>query len=75
MLFGCVWVVNGSSTYGAQGFVQGSVGAAIGGACAHPLDLIKVRLQLQAEGAKLNMLQRLSFTWFPQPIAHKIRQK
>ena len=25
-----------------QGFVQGSVGAAIGGSCAHPLDLIKV---------------------------------
>ena len=24
-----------------QGFVQGSVGAAIGGSCAHPLDLIK----------------------------------
>ncbi|CAK9099278.1 unnamed protein product [Durusdinium trenchii] len=40
-----------------KGFFQGSVGAAIGGACAHPLDLIKVRMQLQAEGTKLNMLQ------------------
>lgn len=40
-----------------KGFVQGSVGAAIGGACAHPLDLIKVRMQLQAEGTKLTMLQ------------------
>ncbi|CAE7235176.1 PUMP5 [Symbiodinium pilosum] len=26
---------------GKLGFVQGSVGAAIGGSCAHPLDLIK----------------------------------
>jgi len=40
-----------------KGFVQGSVGAAVGGSCAHPLDLIKVRMQLQTEGAKLNMLQ------------------
>lgn len=39
-----------------KGFVQGSVGAAVGGCCAHPLDLIKVRLQLQ-QGEKLNMLQ------------------
>ena len=31
-----------SSCFSWQGFVQGSVGAAIGGACAHPLDLIKV---------------------------------
>lgn len=38
-----------------KGFVQGSVGAAIGGSCAHPLDLIKVRMQLQTEGPKLNM--------------------
>jgi len=37
-----------------KGFVQGSVGAAIGGSCAHPLDLIKVRLQLQT-GEKLGM--------------------
>ncbi|CAJ1433574.1 unnamed protein product [Effrenium voratum] len=42
-----------------QGFVQGSIGAAIGGACAHPLDLIKVRMQLQTD-TKLNMLQRPS---------------
>jgi len=40
-----------------KGFVQGSVGAAVGGSCAHPLDLIKVRMQLQTEGAKLNMMQ------------------
>ncbi|CAE7247020.1 PUMP5 [Symbiodinium sp. CCMP2592] len=40
-----------------QGFVQGSVGAAIGGSCAHPLDLIKVRMQLQTEVPKLSMLQ------------------
>merc|ERR1719401_216671 len=40
-----------------KGFVQGSLGAAIGGSCAHPLDLIKVRLQLQTEVPKLNMLQ------------------
>lgn len=33
-----------------KGFVQGSVGAMVGGACAHPLDLIKVRLQLQGQG-------------------------
>jgi solute carrier family 25 oxoglutarate transporter 11 len=39
-----------------KGFFQGSVGAAIGGAVAHPLDLIKVRMQLQTE-TKLNMLQ------------------
>lgn len=41
-----------------KGFVQGSVGAAIGGAVAHPLDLIKVRMQLQTDATtKLNMLQ------------------
>mmetsp|Transcript_127035 Transcript_127035/g.253893 ORF Transcript_127035/g.253893 Transcript_127035/m.253893 type:complete len:310 (+) Transcript_127035:59-988(+) len=41
-----------------KGFVQGSVGAAIGGACAHPLDLIKVRMQLQTDATnKLNMVQ------------------
>jgi len=40
-----------------KGFVQGSVGAAVGGSCAHPLDLIKVRMQLQTDGPKLNMLQ------------------
>lgn len=44
-----------------KGFVQGSIGAMVGGAAAHPLDLIKVRLQLQgqggAQGAKLGMMQ------------------
>jgi hypothetical protein len=40
-----------------KGFVQGSLGAAIGGCCAHPLDLIKVRMQLQTEIPKKNMLQ------------------
>jgi len=40
-----------------KGFVQGSVGAAVGGSCAHPLDLIKVRMQLQTEMPKLNMVQ------------------
>jgi solute carrier family 25 oxoglutarate transporter 11 len=33
------------------------LGAAFGGACAHPLDLIKVRMQLQTETPKLNMVQ------------------
>jgi len=37
-----------------KGFVQGSLGAAVGGSCAHPLDLIKVRLQLQT-GEKIGM--------------------
>lgn len=40
-----------------KGFVQGSVGAAIGGCVAHPLDLLKVRMQLQTEVPKLNMVQ------------------
>jgi solute carrier family 25 oxoglutarate transporter 11 len=45
-----------------KGFAQGSLGAAVGGAAAHPLDLIKVRMQLQGQGAeanapKLNMVQ------------------
>eukprot|EP00405_Crypthecodinium_cohnii_P017714 CAMPEP_0206451796 /NCGR_PEP_ID=MMETSP0324_2-20121206/19563_1 /ASSEMBLY_ACC=CAM_ASM_000836 /TAXON_ID=2866 /ORGANISM="Crypthecodinium cohnii, Strain Seligo" /LENGTH=300 /DNA_ID=CAMNT_0053921763 /DNA_START=70 /DNA_END=972 /DNA_ORIENTATION=+ len=40
-----------------KGFLQGSIGAAVGGSCAHPLDLIKVRMQLQTEVPKLNMLQ------------------
>lgn len=40
-----------------KGFVQGSLGAAIGGAVAHPLDLIKVRLQLQTETPRLGMTQ------------------
>jgi len=39
-----------------KGFVQGSIGAAVGGSCAHPLDLIKVRMQIQ-QGETLNMLQ------------------
>ncbi len=37
-----------------KGFVQGSVGAVIGGCSAHPLDLIKVRMQLQGENIKKN---------------------
>lgn len=40
-----------------KGFLQGSLGAAAGGCCAHPLDLIKVRMQLQTEVPKLNMVQ------------------
>jgi len=40
-----------------KGFVQGSLGAAFGSCCAHPLDLIKVRMQLQTETPKLNMVQ------------------
>jgi len=40
-----------------KGFVQGSLGAAVGGCCAHPLDLIKVRMQLQKEVPPLNMMQ------------------
>ena len=32
-----------------KGFVQGSVGAMVGSSFAHPLDLIKVRLQLQGQ--------------------------
>lgn len=40
-----------------KGFVQGSLGAAVGGSCAHPLDLIKVRMQLQTGAEKLNMFQ------------------
>jgi len=40
-----------------KGFVQGSLGAAVGGCCAHPLDLLKVRLQLQTETPKLGMSQ------------------
>ena len=34
-----------------KGFVQGAVGAMTGAAVSHPLDLIKVRLQIQGEGA------------------------
>jgi solute carrier family 25 oxoglutarate transporter 11 len=37
--------------------VQGSAGAMVGGCCAHPLDLIKVRMQLQKEVPPLNMVQ------------------
>mmetsp|Transcript_71871 Transcript_71871/g.208278 ORF Transcript_71871/g.208278 Transcript_71871/m.208278 type:complete len:303 (-) Transcript_71871:114-1022(-) len=40
-----------------KGFVTGSIGAAVGGSCAHPLDLLKVRMQLQTETPKLNMGQ------------------
>jgi len=39
-----------------KGFVQGSLGAAVGGCASHPMDLIKVRMQIQT-GAKFNMLQ------------------
>eukprot|EP00413_Alexandrium_margalefii_P043355 CAMPEP_0204605190 /NCGR_PEP_ID=MMETSP0661-20131031/58336_1 /ASSEMBLY_ACC=CAM_ASM_000606 /TAXON_ID=109239 /ORGANISM="Alexandrium margalefi, Strain AMGDE01CS-322" /LENGTH=315 /DNA_ID=CAMNT_0051616413 /DNA_START=42 /DNA_END=989 /DNA_ORIENTATION=+ len=46
-----------SSSGAWKGFVQGSVGAAVGGSCAHPLDLIKVRMQLQTDAVKLNMAQ------------------
>ena len=38
-----------------KGFIQGSVGAMVGSSFAHPLDLIKVRLQLQGEGVKQGM--------------------
>eukprot|EP00591_Stephanopyxis_turris_P004229 CAMPEP_0195515814 /NCGR_PEP_ID=MMETSP0794_2-20130614/6752_1 /TAXON_ID=515487 /ORGANISM="Stephanopyxis turris, Strain CCMP 815" /LENGTH=61 /DNA_ID=CAMNT_0040644299 /DNA_START=36 /DNA_END=218 /DNA_ORIENTATION=- len=40
-----------------KGFLQGSVGAMVGGAAAHPLDVLKVRMQIQGEGvvgARLN---------------------
>ena len=33
-----------------KGFVQGAIGAMTGAAVSHPLDLIKVRLQIQGEG-------------------------
>eukprot|EP00286_Rhodomonas_abbreviata_P029553 CAMPEP_0181308220 /NCGR_PEP_ID=MMETSP1101-20121128/11336_1 /TAXON_ID=46948 /ORGANISM="Rhodomonas abbreviata, Strain Caron Lab Isolate" /LENGTH=260 /DNA_ID=CAMNT_0023414567 /DNA_START=316 /DNA_END=1098 /DNA_ORIENTATION=+ len=34
-----------------QGFVQGAVGASMGAAASHPLDLLKVRMQIQGEAA------------------------
>ena len=34
-----------------KGFAQGAIGAMTGGAASHPLDLIKVRMQIQGEGA------------------------
>ena len=34
-----------------KGFVQGAVGAMVGASASHPLDLIKVRMQIQGEGA------------------------
>ncbi len=34
-----------------KGFVQGALGAMSGAAVSHPLDLIKVRMQIQGEGA------------------------
>ena len=39
-----------------KGFVQGSIGAVIGGCSAHPLDLLKVRMQLQGENIKKNKI-------------------
>lgn len=39
-----------------KGFLQGSIGAVVGGCSAHPLDLIKVRMQLMTDGAKQSML-------------------
>ncbi len=30
---------------------------AVGGSCAHPLDLLKMRMQLQTKSSKLNMMQ------------------
>merc|ERR1719436_827327 len=49
--------LQGASSKAWKGFVQGSIGAAIGGCVAHPLDLLKVRMQLQSEVPKLNMVQ------------------
>jgi len=52
--------LQGASSKAWKGFVQGSVGAAVGGCVAHPLDLLKVRMQLQTEVPKLNMVQMFS---------------
>lgn len=40
-----------------KGFVRGSLAAMNGAAVSHPLDLIKVRLQVQTEGSRMGMLQ------------------
>ena len=41
-----------------KGFIQGSLGAVIGSTVAHPIDLIKVRMQLSNKnnGSKINIL-------------------
>lgn len=40
-----------------KGFVTGAIGAMTGSAISHPLDLIKVRLQVQGEAAAKNTLR------------------
>lgn len=52
--------LQGSQTSPAKvwkGFVQGSLGAAVGASASHPLDLIKVRMQLHTDGSKLSVAQ------------------
>uniref|UniRef100_A0A7C9EWL1 Uncharacterized protein n=1 Tax=Opuntia streptacantha TaxID=393608 RepID=A0A7C9EWL1_OPUST len=36
---------------GIKGFVEGGIASVVAGSCTHPLDLIKVRMQLQGESA------------------------
>ncbi|XP_057415077.1 mitochondrial uncoupling protein 5-like [Lotus japonicus] len=58
---------------GIKGFVEGGIASMIAGCSTHPLDLIKVRMQLQGEAQSQNLRPSLAFnptsTHPPPPAA------
>lgn len=46
---------------GIKGFVEGGIASVIAGSATHPLDLIKVRMQLQGESQPSNLRPALAF--------------
>lgn len=46
---------------GVKGFVEGGIASIIAGCSTHPLDLLKVRMQLQGETQKPNLRPALAF--------------
>ncbi|KAL0461416.1 UNVERIFIED_CONTAM: Mitochondrial uncoupling protein 5 [Sesamum latifolium] len=56
---------------GLKGFVEGGIASIVAGCSTHPLDLIKVRMQLQGEGPSAVQPLRPAMA-FPNSAAHNI---
>lgn len=55
---------------GLKGFVEGGIASIVAGCSTHPLDLIKVRMQLQGEAPPANAVLRPALEFHPAAGAH-----
>ncbi|XP_073289106.1 mitochondrial uncoupling protein 5-like [Primulina huaijiensis] len=55
---------------GLKGFVEGGIASIVAGCSTHPLDLIKVRMQLQGEAPPANPVLRPALAFHPAIGAH-----